>query len=503
VINDLLDLTKTEEGQELIKDEILDLSACLKEATEPFKMDAKRKGIEYEVVEHPGLPRLVHGDYRRVRQAIANMTANAVEHTTKGSVKIECFVTEVVQSRVKIEVVVQDTGRGMSNAKLDALFQELEQVSSDNSNDDEVETAIGDRPLGLGLAVVARIVRNMDGQLRLKSEEGVGSRFVIQLPFDLPSGETPQSPETDKKGPTSSIGNSSLASVSKSLPPAEAGEVMLVDRGLSANTPTANPALRERRSFDDAGSIQSLKSVASLRSATSMGSGVSNRSDADRLIDAISNPLPYGEGDPDSIGLQRRPSKDSSHAHRHSGTSAKSLPFVGAQVGERRLDRPAPLTRSTTSPSVHPDASTSASGVHPVKDSKTPIKPIKVPDDFSTSLPAAPQTGQQSGVLFEIPDRTKTEPAPAENAPEPSASGFSGKLRVLIAEDDPVNMKILRKRLEKAGHDVIHTVNGEDCAAVYSERPLDFDVILMDMQVRCRRSGWVFPFVSDLNRQML
>lgn len=59
----------------------------------------------------------------------------------------------------------------------------------------------------------------------------------------------------------------------------------------------------------------------------------------------------------------------------------------------------------------------------------------------------------------------------------------SAKLRVLVAEDDPINMKILRKRLEKAGHTVFHTVNGEDCASAYKENSGKFDVVLMDMQV--------------------
>ncbi|KAJ8120100.1 hypothetical protein O1611_g10453 [Lasiodiplodia mahajangana] len=99
VINDLLDLTKTEEGRELVKDEIMDLSMCISEATEPFKVDAKRKGISYEVIEHPGLPKYVHGDYRRVRQVIANVTANAMQNTTEGFVKVECFVIEVFESQ--------------------------------------------------------------------------------------------------------------------------------------------------------------------------------------------------------------------------------------------------------------------------------------------------------------------------------------------------------------------------------------------------------------------
>lgn len=58
VINDLLDLTKTEEGHNLIKEEVFDLPATIREATDPFTGDAKRKNIEYEVVEMPECPNL-------------------------------------------------------------------------------------------------------------------------------------------------------------------------------------------------------------------------------------------------------------------------------------------------------------------------------------------------------------------------------------------------------------------------------------------------------------
>ncbi|KAM0584297.1 hypothetical protein ACHAP6_007491 [Verticillium nonalfalfae] len=56
-------------------------------------------------------------------------------------------------------------------------------------------------------------------------------------------------------------------------------------------------------------------------------------------------------------------------------------------------------------------------------------------------------------------------------------------LQVLIAEGDPIIMRILRKRLEKVGHRVHHAVNGEDCAMLYREESQTFDVVLMDMQM--------------------
>ncbi|KAI0446283.1 GAF domain-like protein [Xylaria telfairii] len=487
VINDLLDLTKTEEGRELVKDEIMDLPACISEATEPFHVDGKRKGISYEVIQHPGLPKYVHGDSRRVRQAIANVTANAMQNTLTGSIKVECFVIEVVGSRVRIEISVHDTGCGMNNEQLDNLFQDLEQVSSADSGasdalDAPLEQGSENRTLGLGLAVVARILRNMDGQLRVKSEEGKGSRFVIQVPFELPSNDSLENLGASDATANTPSDTATLASVTSALPPTQAGEVLLVDRG---NANGANPSNRSipesRRSLDE------TNSASSLRSGKSGGSGGSGdarsnrsdaRSDADRLIDAIQTPL--GLSDADEGTHMRRVNSKGRRPH-YSSLNASSLPDLDSS------QQPVPQASART---IHPLLSQSDTdvdrfsqelhGVYPVEGSITPIRPVKMPDEYF-ALPTEPQTGQSSRILFEIPET----PAPEKNKDKANAPSNAkrDKLRVLVAEDDPVNMKIVTKRLEKAGHQVYPAVNGEDCATVLKEKPGEFDIVLMDMQM--------------------
>ena len=475
VINDLLDLTRTEEGQELIKDEVVDLSACIRQATEPFKGDAKRKGIIYEVIKQPGLPTYVHGDFRRVRQAISNLTANAMQHTTHGSVRIEAYVSDVRDSQVRIEVIVQDTGCGMSANQTDDLFQDLEQVSTDV--DESVLSESGSSPesrtLGLGLALVARIVRNMDGQLRLKSEEGKGSRFVIQLPFDLPTEEALKKAgvNTNQRNPKINTG---VASVVGDSPSAGLVERMLVNSGVPASVDVPDATLSEKRSFDE------TNSLSSFRSGASKGSARSNKSDADRLIDAIQTPLSLGEPEGSPARLQRHYSRE-----RYPRSNDSTAPLQPREIPGSPLAKPNPEAfpghQETTqlSSAAHMGLTTDAeqpqAGVHYITDTKTPIKPVKVPDEY-IEPPEVPQAAQSSGVLFEIRNETKQEDAPPA-IQEPR------DLRVLVAEDDPINMKIIKKRLEKSGHDVSHAVNGEDCASMYKEEPSNVDIILMDMQV--------------------
>lgn len=416
---------------------------------------------------------------------MSNVTANAVQHTSEGCVKIEVYSAEVQETKVRVEIIVQDTGRGMSNAQLDALFRELEQVSTEEVNlSEEEKDTVKEKSetLGLGLAVVARIVRNMDGQLRLKSEEGKGSRFVIQLSFEMPPTNSPEAGDGNLPGSTSVAGSS--ASVSTTRPPAGEGEVMLVDREI---TNLHKQTLTAKKSFDDNVSLDSH------RTGTSRGSAQSAKSDADRLIDAIQTPLGIGEPEPETISVQRRNSKGAYYGGSPRHISSRSM------SPQRAFGRPESLLRSVSSPdknleqevSGNVDAPDAPVGLDYVTDMKTPVRPVKIADEYHDQPEAPAQPSETSGVLFELGDETPPAKLKAESGAtvtdgnvHKASKPESAKLQVLVAEDDPINMKILRKRLEKAGHTVHHTVNGEDCAAAYKESADDFDVVLMDMQVR-------------------
>lgn len=444
VINDLLDLTKTEEGQHLTVQETFELPVCVNEALEPFRIDAERKGIEYQVTLHPGLPRFVQGDSRRVRQVITNITANAITHTTAGYVNVDVFVTEAREDgQVIVEIVVEDSGTGMSPLQMDALFRDLEQVSTEESalqlSSDEKETMQEVKTLGLGLAVVARIIRNAGGQLRLKSKEGEGSRFVIQLPFQLPE----ESPDQESDGSTANgpISTTQDVSAAKSRPLAQESEMLLIDRSKSL---TAESVSTGRRSVD------------SRRSAISQDG--SQKSDADRLIDAIKTPLALKDKDTEYF---------SSKAHFSSTSKATSTGF------------PVPTNESLSHrPPANPPSEDF--GAAKIRDSKMPVRAIKVPDEF-IDMPPLSQVSRKPGSISEA-DTDAAEPKRPPSIAG-SAATDSNALRVLVAEDDPINMKILKKRLERAGNKIHHAVNGEDCAAIYSDNSSSFDVVLMDMQV--------------------
>ncbi|PSK33647.1 Histidine protein kinase 1 [Elsinoe australis] len=477
VINDLLDLTKTEEGGELVKDEVFELHATVFEATDNYQGDARRKKISYEIIEHPNLPKEVIGDQRKVRQAISNITANAIQHTNEGGVTVEIYVASRSETHIDIECSVSDTGVGINAKRLDALFRELEQVHSegdpfgnssppaDQKQLDAPPEKEGDRRiLGLGLAVVARIIGNMNGQMRLKSEEGKGSRFVLQFPFQLPESE-----HTARllSGPSSDNGSETPHADTDCNPHDSAGEYTVIQRDVQRRHSNEIRDKIFRKTSSE--SIHSKHSLNSMQSRRSNNSQSSQRSEADRLIDAIQEPHMVGSINAKD-GSSSRPGSfnDRPKLQRHA-TSANTHDMVGSRQRSRSTEV-APVSGPV--PEHRREIRIGPPGQANLPDSRTPIRSVRIPDQFEGSSPTSIGGFSSAGSVAE-----------QAASPRPQSTTDAKHMRVLIAEDDPVNSRIIKKRLEKLGHMPCLTVNGEECSSAYGEKSGYFDVVLMDMQM--------------------
>lgn len=106
-----------------------------------------------------------------------------------------------------------------------------------------------------------------------------------------------------------------------------------------------------------------------------------------------------------------------------------------------------------------------------VQDSGTPIRSVKI-DENEVDVPAAEQSA--SALL---------PPSPARNTLRPAVSFKLRSLNVLVAEDDPVNRAIVKKRLEMDGHQVILTQDGSEVVEKFTNFWQNCDIILMDLQV--------------------
>jgi signal transduction histidine kinase len=174
LINGLLDLAKIEAGKMELNVEEVNITEVADEALELVRPHAGEKGLEVRSLIPPGLPN-VWADRARVRQVLANMLANAVKFTERGSVSIAAAAAEGW-----LTVSVVDTGVGITPEAQAYVFDEFRQADS--------STTRRYGGTGLGLAISKRLVTLHGGRIWVDSEVGRGSAFHFTLPIRVRAG---------------------------------------------------------------------------------------------------------------------------------------------------------------------------------------------------------------------------------------------------------------------------------------------------------------------------
>ncbi|KAK0464731.1 uncharacterized protein EV420DRAFT_1061466 [Desarmillaria tabescens] len=259
-INDLLDLTRLESGNETSFNEPFNLPAAIEEAINPYRSEAQRRSIDF-ILEISESPKEVVGDARKIRTVVENLTANALKYTTEGSITVCCVPTQGPvglhdYQQTAVEIVVADTGCGIQQDKMESIFREFEQAES-------LEPKTRTEAVGLGLAVVARIVKQLSGQLRVDSKVGQGSCFsFLILLASHAGGVNPVS------GPSQASPSGSLRLLSRPPSINSGNEIDSLIETISSNhvepkslSPKSPPSLEDQRnlegSFNDSSSKQS------------------------------------------------------------------------------------------------------------------------------------------------------------------------------------------------------------------------------------------------------
>ena len=173
LINDVIDISKIETGKIEASPELFNLAEVTTEAVDfAGLMDLKNETVEFKKIEiHPGLE--VYNDRKRVLQCLLNYTSNAVKYTQSGCISISA--KEVGDD---IEVVVEDTGIGISEADLPKLFQQFKRLDS------SLKTHAGGT--GLGLYLTKKLATEvLGGSVRVESQLDVGSKFFLKFPKNL------------------------------------------------------------------------------------------------------------------------------------------------------------------------------------------------------------------------------------------------------------------------------------------------------------------------------
>jgi signal transduction histidine kinase/ActR/RegA family two-component response regulator len=169
LINQILDLSRIEEGRLEIVPQPVDADALIHEVIETLKPMADSKGLAFHL-RSPGLG-WVSADPVRLRQILFNLLSNAIKFTAEGEVTLG-----VERTGAGVILTVSDTGRGIPADGIDKLFNRFAQI----------EAADADRRdgAGLGLSIVATLVDLLGGRISVESAAGQGSTFIVALPLE-------------------------------------------------------------------------------------------------------------------------------------------------------------------------------------------------------------------------------------------------------------------------------------------------------------------------------
>jgi two-component system, sensor histidine kinase and response regulator len=177
IINDILDFSKIEAGHQGLDPAPFDLRACLAETCSPMALRARQKSLELICDVRPEVPEVVIGDPTRLRQIVVNLLGNAIRFTASGEVGIHVELQSREESGAILQFTVHDTGIGIPREKQKLIFEAFSQADASTSR------MFGGT--GLGLSITSRLVSMMDGQIRVDSTPGQGSRFSFTARFGI------------------------------------------------------------------------------------------------------------------------------------------------------------------------------------------------------------------------------------------------------------------------------------------------------------------------------
>lgn len=188
LLNDILDISKMENGQLEIEYEAASLKRIMNGIEEMYRPVASQKQLGFSLVFDEKTPDSLMLDSRRLRQILVNLVGNAVKFTKTGSIKLttRCTIDEKRPKSVSISISVEDTGLGIPKDHLTRIFEAFTQQTYSDARSHE--------GVGLGLTIAKRLVTAMKGQISVSSKEGVGSRFTVTLPEVLIAKNQPASP---------------------------------------------------------------------------------------------------------------------------------------------------------------------------------------------------------------------------------------------------------------------------------------------------------------------
>ena len=393
VINDVLDFSKIEADKMLVDRQEFDLRECVEEVAELMASRLEDKPIELNCDIPPTFPELVIGDSGKIRQILNNLAGNAVKFTEKGDISIRAMLIDEINSNPVVRLSVSDTGIGIASDRQSRIFESFTQA------DGSMTRRYGGT--GLGLTLTRKLAELMDGTIGMRSEEGIGSEFWVDLPIQLPN-----------------VTKEPLHLFSKL-----AGKNALIIE----DNPTTRKVLTENLTY---WGFKVYQGSSISEAVSELGPGRHRQYD----LVFVDNQIPGRNSDLICQTLRAIPGNEKVPIIRLTPTWAKaSMPAFPPEDPSVTLSKPIRRGRLLAA----------TSGMLGIRRGSASVDKLAVQE---------------------------------HSAPDP-LFGF----RILIAEDNPVNVLILEKSLEDVGCHFHSTSNGMEAVQEYERAA--YDLILMDLQM--------------------
>jgi two-component system, sensor histidine kinase and response regulator len=426
IINDVLDFSKMEAGRielEPVEFALSDLAATILKLLAPR---AHHKNLELTLDLDREVPARVIGDPDRLRQVLTNLLGNAIKFTIKGEVvlKIESSSLSDFESLIRFAVI--DTGIGIRSDKMEAIFDPF--VQGDGS------TTRRFGGTGLGLTISSQLVELMGGQIRVSSALGVGSSFSFELRFP-------------KANPQTASDDPARKSVLHGL------EVLIVDD----NATNRHILEKITRRWGAAPTVVAGGQAAldAIRKASNEGRGFPLL-----LIDAMM---------PDMDGFMLA---EQLRAEPHGVTPTIMMLTSADRLGDMARCREFGIASYLVKPIIP----------HELEEA---VRSVLSDRERTSLLPESPSHDELDPIsernLVEVQDLAMDDSPVDLNQPTKES------LRILLAEDNPINQRVAERMLHRAGYSVTTVGTGREALDMLARKR--FDVMLLDIQMP-DMDGW-------------
>jgi len=181
LLSDILDVSRIEANKMEVRQDPFNFQEVLQQSVDLFMPIAVQSGIALKLYVDPNIPARVAGDALRLQQVLANLIGNAFKFTAHGEISVGAYPLPSRQDHeVRIFVTVSDTGCGIPDESLNALFQPFTQAVQGYTRSHQ--------GAGLGLTICKNLIKLMRGSMAVESEVGVGTSFHFCITLGVHQG---------------------------------------------------------------------------------------------------------------------------------------------------------------------------------------------------------------------------------------------------------------------------------------------------------------------------